>query len=170
MPAVQNEYKDRLFNFIFGSGEHREWTLSLYNAVNGTDYRDPSRVEFNTIRETLYLGMHNDFSFIIAPLMNLYEQQSSYNPNMPLRLMQYAGNLFEQHVVKNKRNKYGRTLIELPVPKLVVFYNGPEEKPEELELRLSDAFPPELREAADIQVRVRMINVNRGKNPGLMAA
>ena len=38
--TANNEYKDRLFNFIFGSPENRKWTLSLYNAVNGSAYTD----------------------------------------------------------------------------------------------------------------------------------
>ena len=84
MPYVANNYKDRLFNFIFGSEENKEWTLSLYNAMNGTSYRDPSMIEINTIKEVLYLGMHNDVSFLITPdtnlvadtaLLNLYEQR-----------------------------------------------------------------------------------------------
>ena len=62
----QKEYKDRLFNFIFGREENREWTLSLYNAVNGSRYTDASRIEINTIREVLYLGMHNDTSFLLS--------------------------------------------------------------------------------------------------------
>ena len=32
--------KDRLFCFIFGSEENKKWTLSLYNAVNGTDHNN----------------------------------------------------------------------------------------------------------------------------------
>ena len=168
MPAGRKDYRDRLFNFIFGNEEHPEWTLSLYNAVNHTSYTDPSLIELTTIRETLYLGMHNDVSFLIASLMNLYEQQSSYNPNMPVRLLQYAGNMYERYIVGHRKNKYGRTLIQLPVPKLVVFYNGPDERPEAEDLNLSDAFPPELREASDIQVRVRMLNVNLGKSEGLL--
>ena len=168
MPTGNNQFRDRLFNFIFGSEEHKDWTLSLYNAVNHTNYTDPSVIEFTTIRETLYLGMHNDVSFLISSLLNLYEQQSSYNPNMPVRLLQYAGNMYEQFIVINKKNKYGKTLIKLPVPKLVVFYNGPDERPEEETLNLSDAFPEELRDASDIQVRVRMFNVNMGKNDDLM--
>ena len=169
MPSGNNQFRDRLFNFVFGSEEHRDWTLSLYNAVNGTRYSDPSVIEFTTIRETLYLGMRNDVSFLISSLLNLYEQQSTYNPNMPVRLLQYAGNMYEQFIVVNKKNKYGKTLITLPVPKLVVFYNGPDERPEEETLNLSDAFPKELREASDIHVRVRMLNVNMGKNNDLMA-
>ena len=170
MPKAQNEYRDRLFNFIFGSEEHKDWTLSLYNAVNQTNYTDPALVEFTTIRDTLYLGMHNDVSFLITSLLNLYEQQSSFNPNMPLRLLQYAGSMFEQYVVKEKKNKYGRTLIRLPIPKLVVFYNGATNKPDEMCLRLTDSFPPEMREESDIEVRVRMINVNVGKSAKILAA
>ena len=39
--GVNKEYKDRLFNFIFGSEENKAWTLSLYNAVNGSSYTNP---------------------------------------------------------------------------------------------------------------------------------
>ena len=86
------QYKDRLFNFIFGSEENKAWTLSLYNAINGSDYTAPNAIEIATIKEIMYLGMHNDVSFLISEEMDLMEQQSSFNLNMPLRLMQYAGN------------------------------------------------------------------------------
>ena len=140
MPEAQREYRDRLFTFIFGSEEHRDWTLSLYNAVNGSDHGDPGDVEITTIREVLYLGMHNDVSFLLADEMSLYEQQSSYNPNMPLRMLQYAGSLYEKHLRSHGLNKYGKRLLALPAPRLVVFYNGRDDVPEEGELRLSDSF------------------------------
>ena len=168
MPTGNHQFSDRLFNLIFGSEEHKDWTLSLYNAVNHTSYTDPSVIEFTTIRETLYLGMHNDVSFIISWLLNLYEQQSTYNPNMPVRLLQYAGNMFERYIVLNRKNKYGKALIRLPVPKLVTFYNGPDERPEEEDQNLFDSFPPELRNESDVQVHVHMINVNQGKNKELL--
>ena len=41
MARAQAQYKDRLFSFIFGSEEHKDWTLSLYNAVNGSSYDNP---------------------------------------------------------------------------------------------------------------------------------
>ena len=102
MALVNREYKDRLFVFIFGREENKEWTLSLYNAVNGSHYTDPSAIEITTIQEVLYLGMHNDVSFVIADELNLYEQQSSYNPNMPLRQLQYLGLLYEGYLKKHK--------------------------------------------------------------------
>ena len=137
---VNSEYKDRLFNFIFGSPENRKWTLSLYNAVNGSNYTDENEIEINTIKEVLYLGMHNDTSFLMSGMMNVYEHQSSFNPNMPLRQLQYLGSLYEGYVTKNKLNKFGSALIKLPVPKLVVFYNGIQEIEDEHILRLSDSF------------------------------
>ena len=162
MAVGNKEYKDRLFNFMFGREENKEWTLSLYNAVNGSSYTNPDDIQINTIREILYLGMRNDVSFLISGDLNLYEQQSTYNPNMPVRLLQYAGHLFERYMTENKLNKYGSTLLELPVPKLVVFYNGRQEQPEEQILRLSDSFPKDA--VSDIEVNVRMINVNHGQN------
>ena len=113
MTVTNREYKDRLFVFIFGREENKEWTLSLYNAVNGTSYMDADAIEMTTIADVIYLGMRNDVSFVIADDLNLYEQQSSYNPNMPLRLLQYLGLLYEGYLAKNKDeyDKYGSDLI-----------------------------------------------------------
>ena len=168
MATDNTQYKDRLFNFLFGSEENKEWTLSLYNAVNGSSYTDPSAIEITTIKEVMYLGMHNDVSFLIFEEMDLYEQQSSYNPNLPLRMLQYSGNLYEKYVKRNRLNKYGSTLLKLPVPKLVVFYNGATDQPDEQILRLSDSFPEGA--DADIEVKVRMLNVNAGRNQKLLEA
>ena len=66
MAEVQREYKDRLFCFIFGSEEHKDWTLSLYNAVNGTSYENPDDIQIETLTEVVYMGMHNDVAFLIT--------------------------------------------------------------------------------------------------------
>ena len=92
---VQTDYKDRLFKFIFGNPENKKWTLSLYNAVNNTDYADPEMISFNTIGTAIYMRMRNDVSFIISFEMNLWEHQSTFNPNMPMRFLIYAGNLYD---------------------------------------------------------------------------
>ena len=161
------QYNDRLFNFLFGSEENKAWTLSLYNAVNGSAYQDPEAITITTIKEVLYLGMHNDVSFmVLSTEMDLYEQQSSFNPNMPLRMLQYVGNLYEKYIIEHKLNKYGSKLIQLPVPKLVVFYNGEKDVEDEVELKLSDSFPEGSK--SDIEVKVRMINVNYGRNKKLL--
>lgn len=166
--TVNIEHKDRLFNFIFGREENRSWTLSLYNAVNGSDHDDETLIEFNTLEDVIYLSMKNDTSFLIENIMSVYEHQSTFNPNMPLRLLEYVGKLYSGHVSRNKFNKYGEKLIKLPTPKLVVFYNGLREYADETILRLSDSFDDIHRDGADIEVRVRMLNVNHGRNKNLM--
>ena len=168
MAEVKKEYKDRLFNFIFGREENKAWTLSLYNAVNGSSYTNPDDIQINTIREVLYLGMHNDVSFLISGDLNLYEQQSTYNPNMPVRMLQYAGHLYERYIKENRLNKYGSEVMQLPTPKLVVFYNGTKEIENEVILKLSDSFPKGAE--SDIEVKVRMINVNYGESKKILEA
>lgn len=167
---VNTKYKDRLFNYIFGQEENREWTLSLYNAVNDSAYEDASMIEFNTLENYLYMGMKNDTSFIISTILNLYEHQSSYNPNMPIRMLDYVTDLFSKYIEEHHYNRFGSALIPLPTPKLVCFYNGQGEIEDEKILYLSDSFAEESRDEADIKVRVRMLNVNYGRNKKIMQA
>ena len=165
--GVNREYRDRLFRFIFGRSEKKEWTLSLYNAVNGTCYTDANALTLNTIDDVLYVGMKNDVSFLIGDTMNLYEQQSTFNPNMPMRFLMYAGMLYSKYVQSHEDFYiYNETLQKAPTPKCVCFYNGAVDKDDLTTLRLSDSFSGE----SDIEVRVAMININFDRNKELLAA
>ena len=163
---AKKDYKDRLFKFIFGNPENRNWTLSLYNAVNGTDYSNPDEIQFNTIADAVYMRMKNDVSFIIAFEMNLWEHQSTFNPNMPMRFFIYGGRLYEKYIATSDYYQYSSSLQPVPRPVCICFYNGTKEQPEKMILRLSDAYEGE----GDIEVRVTMLNINYGKNQSLMDA
>ena len=93
------EHKDRLFKFIFGKDteQSKRWRLQLYNALNGTNYTDPDALKINTIENVIFITMHNDISFLVDTEMNLYEEQSSRNPNMPLRGFFYFSILYLIH-------------------------------------------------------------------------
>ncbi len=160
---LNQKHKDRVFKFIFSN---REWTLDLYNAINGSDYKDPNDIIFNTIENAIFMGMNNDVSFILMNEMNLWEHQSSYNPNMPLRIFLYAAQLYEKYIQVSDYNRYSTRLQKLPRPKCICFYNGTTDHPEKQILKLSDAFDGE----GDIEVRVTMLNINYGKNQELMNA
>ena len=166
MTEVNREYKDRVFKFIFGNPENKEWTLSLYNAVNGSNYSNPDDIQFNTIDDAVYMSMKNDVSFIILNEMNLWEHQSSFNPNMPMRFLTYGVQLYEKYTAASDYYKFSRKLQPLPKPNCICFYNGKAEQPESQMLRLSDAFGGE----GDIEVKVTMLNINYGKNRKLMEA
>ncbi len=170
MHTINRDHKDRLFSFLFGSESNKEWTLSLYNAVNNTSYTDPQAILFTTIEDAVYMGMKNDLSFILFHVMNIYEQQSTYNPNMPVRQLMYAGKLYDKYIQQNKLNIYGKRIVRLPIPKLVVFYNGTDQEDDQI-LELSDVFDPDASAVdPDIAVRVRMININYGHNQKLLRA
>ena len=94
-PAANRNYKDRLFRFVF---KNKKDLLDLYNAINGTDYDNPEELEVNTLENVLYLSMKNDLSFLIDAELNLYEHQSTYNPNMPMRGLLYFAGVYNRHI------------------------------------------------------------------------
>lgn len=162
------EVKSSLFAKIFSD---KKELLELFNAVNGTEHRDTDELEINTIEGILYMTTKNDVSFLIDSAMNLYEQQSTYNPNMPIRGLRYFSQLYNKYIKMHGLNIYSSKLQRLPVPHYVVFYNGTKEEPDEKTLRLSDAFMTESnndRKRGCLECEVRMLNINYGHNKELM--
>jgi len=82
---------------------------------NHTHYTDPDSIEFTTMEDAVYMGMKNDISFILCHVMNVYEQQSTYNLNMPVRQVMYAAKLYDKYIQQRKLNLYGKKLVRLPV-------------------------------------------------------
>ncbi|MCH5250642.1 MAG: Rpn family recombination-promoting nuclease/putative transposase [Lachnospiraceae bacterium] len=163
---VKRQVKDRLFRFIFD--KDRDALLQLYNALNGTDYTDASKLQVVTIESAVYVVMKNDLAFMVAGVLNLYEHQSTYNPNMPVRFLIYLAQEYQKIIEEAEESLYGTRRISLPTPQCIVFYNGEKEMPEESILRLSDAFENKELEA-DVELKVRMLNINYGHNSDLVA-
>lgn len=155
-------YKARLFEMIFS--EKKE-LLQLYNAVNDTDYSNPDELEINTLKNAIYLSMHNDLSFVIDSRLSLYEQQSTYSPNLPLRYLLYIADLYS--VMTKDDNLYGTKLVKIPTPRFMIFYNGAEERSEKEILKLSDAFEIK-REELFLELKAEFININPGNNETLL--
>ena len=161
--------KDRLFCYIFE--QDRQALLELYNALNHTDYQDARALRIVTLDNVVYMSMKNDMAFLLAGALNLYEHQSTFCPNLPLRFLLYIAAEYESLVAKAKANIYGQTLISLPAPQCVVFYNGDKAMPDEQYLRLADAFAdaPEVGPSPCLELKVRMLNINYGHNSQLTA-
>lgn len=162
---VQRQIKDRLFRFLFE--KDKEALLQLYNALNGTSYRDASALKIVTIENAVYVVMKNDLAFVMAGTLNLYEHQSTFNPNMPVRFLVYLAEEYQRLVEQAEMSIYGTKRVILPTPQCIVFYNGEKEMPEEQSLSLSDAFENK-KSRSDVELKVRMLNINYGKNQGLM--
>ena len=163
---INKKYKDRVFRVIF---HEKKDLLELYNAINDSNYTNPDDLTITTIEDVVYMGMKNDLSFIIGDVMNLYEHQSSFSPNLPLRGLFYFSSLYREYIEPVKYRLYSTSPLHIPFPQYIVFYNGTKKEPERQELKLSDLFiedKGEMNPALDCTAVV--LNINLGKNRELM--
>lgn len=163
---ANKEYKSDVFSMLL---QDKKRAMEIYNAINGTDYDDPELVEMTTLDDKSFsLTVRNDASFILDANLSLYEHQSTYCPNMPLRDLLYFASIIQKQIKAQKRDIYGGRILKIPVPHFVVFYNGKENAPDQYDLRLSDAFEKET-ENPEIELVCHVYNINNGKNVPLLS-
>lgn len=159
--AIRN-HKDNVFCLLY---REKKNLLSLYNAVNGTTYEREEELEVVTLEEAICLRIRNDAAFVIDSRLNLYEQQASINPNMPLRDLYYV--VEELKKIAPTGSLYSTTRVKIPTPRFVVFYNGTARQPERQVYRLSELFARE-EEKPELELMVTVININPGHNKELL--
>lgn len=163
---LNRKYKDRLFRFIFSDKGN---LLQLYNAINDSHYNNPDDLVITTIDDVVYMGMKNDLSFIIDDIMSLYEHQSTYSPNLPLRGLFYFSAMYRNYIEPMKQKLYTDSPLRIPFPVYLVFYNGSMEEPERKEILLSDLF---IQNGKGLQPALEctalLLNINVGHNQELM--
>ena len=160
--TANRKYKDTVFRRLFSD---RKNLLSLYNAINGTAYKNPDDLEIVTLENAIYMGMKNDLAFIIDTNLFLYEHQSTYNPNMPLRDLFYISSEY-QKLVEHK-SLYSSTQQKVPAPNFIVFYNGTVKKEDCWTNYLSEAYE-NLTGEPNLELKVITLNINEGHNKELM--
>ena len=136
------KHKDSLFVDYFS--KDRDWKehfLSLYNALHGTNLQvADTQLERVNLEQVLYKSYYNDIAVLVnGQFILLIEHQSTINPNMPLRLLEYVARIYGNIV--DSKAKFSRHLVPLAKPEFIVFYTGDQELPPESYLYLSDAFP-----------------------------
>ena len=159
---ANRKYKDTVFRILFSD---RKNLLSLYNAVNGSNYEDSDVLEIVTLENAVYMGMKNDLAFIVDTGLFLYEHQSTYNPNMPLRDLFYISGEYQKLV--NHKSLYSSVLQKLPAPNFIVFYNGSEREEDCWTNYLSESYE-NLAGEPNLELKVLTLNINEGHNPELM--
>lgn len=161
-PLVNRNYKDTVFRMLFSD---RKNLLSLYNAVNSRDYTNPDDLEIVTLENAIYMGMKNDLAFIIDTNLYLYEHQSTYNPNMPLRDLFYISSEYQKML--DQKSLYSSSLQKIPTPNFIELYNGTDTLSDFSEHRLSSAFE-NLSGEPKLELIVTVLNINEGHNALLM--
>jgi hypothetical protein len=150
---------------IFGN---KEDLLDLYNALNGTDYTDPADLTYYTLEDAIYINIKNDVSFLISDTLNLYEHQSTQNPNMPIRGLIYLSKNYQTYIKLNHLDIHSSVLQKLPLPQYYVFYNGTDQEPDKKVLELTDAFPAIPDKEPCLNCKATLLNINYGHNKELL--
>ncbi len=162
MSDANSQYRDSVFRSFFNEPTR---LLSLCNAILGTNYDDPGKLEINTLEGIFFDSRKNDISCSIDnQFLVLVEHQSSVNNNMPFRFLAYVAELLNK-LVTDKRKLYKEQLIKFPAPKFFVLYNGNEFEPVEKIMRLSDAFGGD---SSSLELIVTAFNINRGVDAPLL--
>lgn len=160
--TANRTYKDTVFRMLFSD---KKELLALYNAINDTEYDNPDELTITTLKNAIYMSMKNDISCVIDMRLNLYEHQSTVNPNIPLRDLDYVSRTYS--ALYRDKDIYSSKLIMLPNPKFIIFYNGEDKQPPIRIFRLSDAFVHEEKNPS-LELVVTQININPGYNEDLM--
>ncbi|MDE6851590.1 MAG: hypothetical protein K2J67_03760 [Lachnospiraceae bacterium] len=154
------EYKSDVFSMLM---EVPDYALEVYNVLNGSHYTDPTQIQIMKLEKGVLLSIRNDASFLLDSYLNLYEHQSTYNPNMPLRFLIYFTNLILKLIKEREFDLFGRKRISIPTPRFVIFYNGLETRPGKEEMHLSDAYEHQ-EECYELDLICVAYNINPGYN------
>ena len=158
------EYKSDVISMML---QIPEYALDVYNAMNDSVYTDPDMIQIMRLENGISLSVRNDASFFINNYLNLYEHQSTYSPNLPLRYLFYVSDLYSK--MTKDSNLYGSRRIMIPAPRFLIFYNGKEERPEREVLELSDAFAVK-EEESWLNLKAVLLNINPGYNNDIVNA
>ena len=167
MRKHNRHYKDSVFVDLFSSDRTaKDNFLALYNALHNTNYQSTAILQNIRLKQTMYMSFANDVSYLVDnKIIVLAEHQSTVNPNMPLRCLEYVTRLYEH--IQNPRDRYSRALKKIPVPVFYVFYNGRENIPAQKILRLSDSFIKQP-ETPTLELVVKLININYDKDSQIL--
>ena len=152
--TANRKYKDTIFRMIF---KEKKELLSLYNAVNNSHYEKEEDLQIVTLENAVYMNIKNDLAFLIDFHLYLYEHQSTCNPNMPLRDLFYVASEYQKLI--DDSSLYSTSIVKIPVPKFITFYNGIKHIPDTVHLKLSNSYYTRENEP-DLELKVTMLNLN----------
>ena len=162
MKKRNRRYKDSVFVDFFSEDRTAKANfLALYNALHGTNYQSTAILKNMRLKQVLYMSFANDVSYLVDnKIIVLAEHQSTINPNMPIRCLEYVARLYEQFY--KSKEKYSRKQLAIPTPEFYVFYNGKQPYTTNSVLKLSDSFTQTHDEYA-LELSVKVVNINYDK-------
>ena len=131
--------KDSVFTDLFSD---TKYLLELYKSLFPRDTNcTENDFEILTLENILLTGSYNDLGFLVKDkLLILVEAQSTWNPNIPMRVLNYVTQSYNDYQIKHKLNIYGSKLEKYPFPEFYVIYTGKPLFGDSKKLHLKDCF------------------------------
>ena len=170
----KREYKDTVFVDLFFHCEeaYKNFALlfrSLCEFLNINFHFEMEDLQPVSLENSLYNGRRTDVLYSIRDsLLVFVEHQSTVNPNMPLRYLEYAVEVLKK--LTCQRAKYAASPLDLKDIFFLNLYNGKEKVKDVYDTYLSDLIKLKINKDVSLELKVTNININAGCNEKLMKA
>ena len=135
---MSGDIDDTLFR---SAGSNPAACADIYHGLTGKVV-DPSEVEINTLARTPLSSKMNDLSFRVRGQdFVILEHQSTFSPNIPMRILLYYARLIEQRVLCEKESRammYSRRAVKMEPPQFYVLATSEEKYFGGKRMRLSE--------------------------------
>lgn len=154
--TAKRQSKDSVFVKLF---EDKNAILRLYRELH-PEHTDVTidDITVQTLEAVLVNTLYNDLGFIVKDkdkdrFVLLIEAQSTWNPNMTLRMLMYLGGTIRQYLRITKQSLHLSKRVHIPQPELFVVYTGSRDVPDVVSLN-EDYFSGQL---SDLDLRIRIL-------------
>lgn len=136
MPEMKRNVKDSVFTYLFSDPQY---ACELYQYLHPEDTSvTEDDCKLVTIQNILSNGQYNDLGLLIRDtLIILAEAQSTFSPNLPIRVLLYMSQEYKDYIDEHRLNLYSSKVVTLPKAELYMIYSGKKQDVPEV-LRLSD--------------------------------
>ena len=164
-------YKDSVFVDLHSEDKllRKQAVIDIYNALHDEKFTINEEIRFLKLKSVFFHKVRNDVSFTVDDkLMVLLEHQSTINPNMPFRCLEYVTYLYASEMM-DPEDKFLPTPLSLLAPEFYTLYNGKAPYPARKILPLSSLFRikpvnPQL------ELNVTVININHPDNQEFLSS
>lgn len=136
--TTNKKSKDSVFVNLFND---HNYVLQLYKELHPEDTKVTlNNINVTTLKSVLVNTIYNDLGFIVtegeeSKLVMLVESQSTWNPNMTLRMLFYLSQTYLDFLRQSKQSEHSNSRVKLPKPELYVVYSGDRKVPDEISFK-----------------------------------
>lgn len=133
MNTTNRKSKDSVFVKLF---QDKNNILQMYKELHPEDTDvTVDDIEIQTLESLIVNKQYNDLGFTIKDKwVMLFEAQSTWNPNMPIRMFSYLDETFIKYIKDTEQSVHMTKKVKLPFPELWIIYSGEEERPSVISL------------------------------------